>query len=45
MKCIVIIADNKALFYFEDYTEPPGMNDLKRGDLVLTLEYNNYSLI
>lgn len=44
MKCNVIIEDNKAMFYFEDFTEPPGVNDLKKGDIVLILENIENSL-
>lgn len=44
MKCSVNIEENRASFYFEDFTEPPGVNALKKGDLVLILENKDNSL-
>lgn len=45
MRCSVTTEDNTAKFYFEDFTETPGSNNLKKGELVLILEYNNKELI
>jgi len=44
MRCSVITEAKIAKFYFEDFTETPGPNDLKKGDLVLILEYRDNQL-
>ncbi|HEY5536707.1 MAG TPA: DUF5991 domain-containing protein [Ignavibacteria bacterium] len=45
LNCSVTAEGNKAMFYFVDYSEPPGVNFVEKGNLVLTLEYDNNSLI